>query len=81
MMLPHKLDHQAFHNEERCLQGWQSCGPAVPIEPHTVVMQAGSVESRAGAVTEGGVQGQGYQLGMTPSSAGALAITLHLLAC
>ncbi len=45
------------------------------------VMQAGNVESRAGAVTEGGVQGQGYQLGMTPSSAGACATTLHLLAC
>ncbi len=53
----------------------------MPIEPHIVVMQAGSMESRAGAVTEGGLQGQGYQLGMTPSSAGALATTLHLLAC
>ncbi len=47
----------------------------------TFVMHAGNVESRAGAVTEGGVQGQGYQLGMTPSSAGAFATTLHMLAC
>ncbi|KAL0033640.1 hypothetical protein WJX79_009306 [Trebouxia sp. C0005] len=35
-----------------------------------VVTSTGSVESRAGAVTEGGVHGQGYQLGITPSSAG-----------
>lgn len=44
------------------------------------VVQAGSVESRAGAVTEGGVHGQGYQLGITPSSAGALA-TAFASAC
>ncbi len=55
--------------------------PAVAIESHNVVMHVEGVESRAGAVTEGGVQGQGYQLGMTPSSAGAFATTLHLLAC